>query len=82
MCNYTVHSNEHIERDARVPSVMFKYDLSPMTVEVSKQSVPFYHFITSVCAIIGGVFTVIGLVDSALFNTIQVLSPKRGSGLG
>jgi hypothetical protein len=35
------------------------YDFSPFMVEVEESSMPFSHFLTSVCAIIGGVFTVL-----------------------
>jgi hypothetical protein len=30
-----------------------------------------YHFLTTTCAIIGGVFTVAGIIDSILYNTIK-----------
>jgi hypothetical protein len=30
-----------------------------------------YHFLTTTCAIIGGVFTVAGIIDSLLYNTLK-----------
>lgn len=74
---YTVHSNEHVEKDNRVPSVMFQYDLSAMAVLTTRSDVPFFKFITSVCAIVGGAFTVLGLLDSFVFNTAEMLSKKN-----
>ena len=59
---YSAFSNEHKEDD-KYPSVMFQYDLSPMTVLSKYHSQPFYHFITNFCAIIGGVFSIIGIID-------------------
>ena len=49
-----------------VPEAKFSYDLSPMAVVVSNQGRRWYDFLTSLCAIIGGTFTVVGLLDSVL----------------
>ncbi|EGZ06871.1 hypothetical protein PHYSODRAFT_319561 [Phytophthora sojae] len=72
---YTAHSNEYLETDD-LPSIMFRYDLSPMSVRISEDSVPFYHFLTSACAIIGGVFTVIGILDQIIHQTARALNKK------
>jgi hypothetical protein len=32
-----------------------------------------YHFLTTTCAIIGGVFTVAGILDSILHNTFRMM---------
>ncbi|KAL0443414.1 UNVERIFIED_CONTAM: protein disulfide isomerase-like 5-4 [Sesamum latifolium] len=42
-------------------------------VLVTENSKSFSHFITNVCAIIGGVFTVAGILDSILHNTIRLV---------
>ena len=36
----------------------------------------FLHFVTSVCAIVGGVFTVSGIVDSFIYHGQQVVRKK------
>ncbi|KAF0696306.1 Aste57867_12939 [Aphanomyces stellatus] len=72
---YTAHSNEYKEEDD-LPSIMFRYDLSPMSVRITEKTVPFYHFLTSACAIIGGVFTVIGLLDQIIHQTAKALNKK------
>lgn len=38
--------------------IFFVYDLSPFMVRVTEHTVPFTHFLTGLCAIAGGVFTV------------------------
>ncbi|CAL5224040.1 g6662 [Coccomyxa viridis] len=58
---YTVHS--HTYDTAEIPSAKFTYDLSPIQILVSEKHRAWYHFITTTCAIIGGVFTVAGIVD-------------------
>jgi hypothetical protein len=49
-----------------VPEARFSYDLSPMSVTISNRGKHWYEFITSICAIIGGTFTVLGLVNGFL----------------
>jgi thiol-disulfide isomerase/thioredoxin len=71
---YSAHSNEY--EDPVVPSVMIRYDLSPMSLVVTESHMPFYHFITNACAIIGGVFTVIGLIDSMVHQVVEGLNKK------
>lgn len=59
-----------------IASAKFTYDLSPMSIVVSETRPPFYKFITSVCAIIGGVFTVIGLLDSMVYHGLRSFERK------
>jgi hypothetical protein len=40
----------------------------------------FLHFVTSVCAIVGGVFTVSGIIDSGLYHGTRVLRKKMELG--
>ncbi len=46
-----------------VPEAKFSYDLSPMAVAVRTTGKRWYDFVTSICAIVGGTFTTVGLVD-------------------
>ena len=71
---YTVHSNMY-EAEAE-PSIEFA-DLSPVSIVVQQEAKPFYRFITSACAIIGGVFTVIGLIENLIHVTSSALSKKQ-----
>jgi thiol-disulfide isomerase/thioredoxin len=54
-----------------VPEAKFSYDLSPMAVSVSSKGKHWYDFLTSCCAIIGGTFTVLGLLDGALYKILK-----------
>lgn len=49
-----------------VPDARFTYDISPMSVVVNRKGKKWYEFITSICAIIGGTFTVVSLFNSFL----------------
>ncbi|WWD16541.1 hypothetical protein CI109_100968 [Kwoniella shandongensis] len=59
-----------------VPGVFFNYDISPIRVIHTETRQSFAHFLTSSCAIIGGVLTVAGLIDSFIFS-----SSKRIKGM-
>jgi thiol-disulfide isomerase/thioredoxin len=57
-----------------VPEARFSYDLSPMSVVVEKKGRKWYDYLTSLCAIIGGTFTTLGLIDAVLY---KVFKPKK-----
>uniref|UniRef100_A0A7S2E6Q8 Thioredoxin domain-containing protein n=1 Tax=Trieres chinensis TaxID=1514140 RepID=A0A7S2E6Q8_TRICV len=57
-----------------VPEARFSYDLSPMTVTVTKEGRKWYDYVTSLCAIVGGAYTTLGLIDAVLY---KVLKPKK-----
>lgn len=47
----------------KVPEARFSYSFSPMIIKVNVVRRPFYDFMTSVFAIVGGTYTFISLVD-------------------
>ncbi|KAH9997946.1 Sec1-like protein [Russula vinacea] len=59
-----------------LPGVFFSYEISPILVAHRETRQSFAHFLTSTCAIVGGVLTVASILDSALFATQRSL--KRG----
>uniref|UniRef100_A0A453BDN3 Thioredoxin domain-containing protein n=1 Tax=Aegilops tauschii subsp. strangulata TaxID=200361 RepID=A0A453BDN3_AEGTS len=65
---YTAHSS--LVHSFYVPVVKFHFEPSPMQVLVTELPKSFSHFITNVCAIIGGVFTV-GTSPYYYFHTIS-----------
>jgi len=72
---YTHHS--HAIRTDEMPMTKFTFDPSPMQVLVKEKPRHFYHFITTVCAIIGGVFTVAGIADSTVFHTAKMFKKNE-----
>lgn len=76
---YTASSNE-IRGPFRVPAIYFRYDLSPITVKFTQRAGSFPHFLVQVCAIVGGAFTVLGLVLGMLRTSIRHLTKKAELG--
>lgn len=60
---YVANSNDILGR-YKIPAVYFRYEISPVTVKFTQSRRSFSHFIVQVCAIVGGVFTVLGIVNS------------------
>ena len=58
----------------RIPGVFFVYDLSPFMVHVREKRVGFGQFLVSVCAIVGGVVTIAGMISSCVFYGSKLTS--------
>ncbi|KAL4231854.1 Endoplasmic reticulum-Golgi intermediate compartment protein 1 [Mactra antiquata] len=56
-----------------MPAIWFRYELSPITAQYTEKRKPFYHFLTMVCAIVGGTFTVAGIFDSCVFTAYEII---------
>jgi len=59
-----------------LPGFFVLYELSPMLVQYTEKRRSFTHFLTGVCAIIGGVFTVASLIDSMIYHSARALKKK------
>lgn len=51
-----------------LPDLTFVYEFDPIMFRIEQQRKGFLQFLTSVCAIVGGVFTVMGLIDAIVFS--------------
>jgi hypothetical protein len=49
----------------------FIFDLSPIAVSYTSRSRRWYDYLTSVMAIIGGTFTVVGMLESTLSTAVS-----------
>jgi len=72
---YVANSNDILGRYS-IPAIYFRYELSPITVKFTVKSKSFSHFLVQICAIIGGVFTVLGLFNSMVHSTLKVMLKK------
>lgn len=67
---YTVqsHAYDHVDHAA----AKFTYRMSPIQIVVSEKPKPIYHFLTAVCAVVGGVFTVAGIIDGMVHSVNKI----------
>lgn len=54
-----------------LPGVYFYYEVSPIQAFIEEKKRSWMHFLTSVCAIVGGAYTVMGLLDILLSSCFQ-----------
>ncbi len=59
------------------PLIQFEYELSPVTVKYTKLQKTLASFLIEICAIIGGVYTVAGLVDAFVYSTFSKIFKSR-----
>ncbi len=62
---------------AGIPSVFFIYDFSPFRVVVEERRVPLTEFVVSLCAIVGGVLTVVGICHSVYYHGKRMVVARR-----
>ncbi len=66
VCRYaSVDSKNHV--------IQFQ---APVMVKYSEKEKSFGHFATGLCAIIGGVFTVAGLIDKLVYTSSKIIQQK------
>ncbi|KAI8476232.1 MAG: endoplasmic reticulum vesicle transporter-domain-containing protein [Monoraphidium minutum] len=63
-----------------LPGVFFFYDLSPIKVHIVEGRASFLHYLTNLCAIVGGVFAVSGLLDGAVHQGERIIRTKMQMG--
>ncbi|KAL1925789.1 uncharacterized protein VTP21DRAFT_672 [Calcarisporiella thermophila] len=63
-----------------LPGVFFNYEISPMLITYKETRGSFVQFFTGVCAIVGGIFTVAGLVDGFIYQAERRIKKKMELG--
>ncbi|KDQ62502.1 hypothetical protein JAAARDRAFT_121394 [Jaapia argillacea MUCL 33604] len=63
------------------PGCFLNYEISPILVVHSETRQSFAHFLTSTCAIVGGVLTVASIIDGMLFAAAHKLKKSGGHGV-
>ncbi|KAF8980831.1 hypothetical protein BGZ46_003649 [Entomortierella lignicola] len=70
----------NIHQPNGLPGVFFNFDISPMMVVQKEERKSFTSFLTGVCAIVGGVFTVASIIDGAIWRAERTLKRKMELG--
>jgi Endoplasmic reticulum vesicle transporter len=70
---YQLTQNYISDFQAQQNLLMFNYELSPITVSYTQSKENFFEFLVQICAIIGGVFTVAGIVDALIHRSVSAL---------
>ena len=63
-----------------LPGLFVFYDLSPIKVHIAEARASLLHYLTNLCAIVGGVFAVSGLLDGAVHTGERIIRRKMQMG--
>ena len=63
---------DHSSGSHGMPGIFFKYDFSPVCVDIKQHSIPFGRFLVRLCAIVGGVFATSCIING-LINTLAAI---------
>jgi len=63
-----------------LPGAFFMFEISPIKITYTETRKSFGHFITSVFALIGGMFTVAGIIDSFVYHGARMVARKMELG--
>lgn len=69
------HLRPHAQQEQQrlVPNTVFSYDVSPYRVVHRDHASSIGTYLTQLCAVVGGVFTVFGLIDGMLYTGIKAM---------
>ena len=65
------HDHHDVKKNSILPGVFFIYEIYPFAVEVTENSVPLTHLLIRLMATVGGVFTVMKLVDTFVLEPLS-----------
>jgi hypothetical protein len=74
---YQLTQNYISDLSASQNILMFNYELSPITVSYTQLKENFFEFLVQICAIIGGVFTVAGIIDAMIHRSVSAIFKQR-----
>lgn len=67
---FTSNSNE-VPVNMMIPTIYFRYDIAPILVRFEQYKESFFEFFIQICAIIGGIYSVIGIVDTLINRVLK-----------
>ncbi|ETW02740.1 hypothetical protein H310_05241 [Aphanomyces invadans] len=76
---FSVTSNQY-NASEDVPAAILTYDVSPLAIQLRPERIPFFRFLTSFFAIVGGAFTILKLVDAGVFLALNSIQKKAQMG--
>ncbi|XP_044973189.1 endoplasmic reticulum-Golgi intermediate compartment protein 3-like [Hordeum vulgare subsp. vulgare] len=76
----TEHFREAIGLPRPPPGVYFFYEFSPIQVDFTEENTSLLHFLTNICVILGGIFTVAGIIDSFVYHGHRAIKKKMETG--
>ena len=67
---------DHNHGSHGIPGIYFKYDIEGMKMDIDEDSIPFWKFVVRLCAIIGGIIAISGLLNQLATWAVDVVTGK------
>lgn len=77
MHGFKYRSTKAIRATMGMPAVFFRYEISPVKIRYTYQSKSLSEFLVSLCALLGGIFTVAGILEALLTSSTSKVAPKK-----
>ena len=73
-------ATSHARARDTLPSLIVSYDVSPIQATILDARKPWSDFVVSLCAIIGGAFSIFGIVDAMYYGADRAIRKKLAVG--
>lgn len=57
--------------------LLFNYELSPISVQFYQDKENIFEFLTHICAVVGGIFTVASIIDAFIHRSVSLIFKDR-----
>ncbi|KAL1523163.1 hypothetical protein AB1Y20_018118 [Prymnesium parvum] len=71
-------ATSHARTRDTLPSLIISYDVSPIQAHIKEHHKPWSDFIVSLCAIVGGAFSLFGIIDGLIFTSAVEIKKTLG----
>lgn len=76
-CHQFISNSNQVKAQMMVPTVYFRFDISPILVKYTQYRERKFQFFVEICAIIGGIYTVTSVLLSFLINSISLFYRQK-----
>ena len=73
------YKQKKVDSGRMIPTIFFRYDISPMKMKYTKYFPGHFDGLINICAIVGGMFTIAGIIDSILLRVFKSQREVKGS---
>lgn len=77
---YFVHEFTHSHQTVQshqYPAAWFRFQLSPVFVNYNIRNMSFFKYLIRLCAIMGGVYTVAGMIEGIIYSVVADISEEE-----
>ncbi|KRX05113.1 hypothetical protein PPERSA_06747 [Pseudocohnilembus persalinus] len=74
---YNIYSGAVGRRETDLPTAYFRYKMNPVNISYFKKQKPFYHFIVNMLAIVGGIFSLVGMTYQGIQKIMDYINEMK-----